>query len=83
MELRYWVCQTCKSGQTDYYEPKVCLGCGEVGGKWKSTDVSNMKDFRLYKCTKCDRVVEERRPPKYSCDICGNNGWKLFYGYDQ
>ena len=81
--MRYWVCQTCKSGQVDIEKPTVCMNCGEVGGAWKSSDVGNMGSFRMYICTNCElRTVEERQPPTYPCDYCGGRSWRVFNGYD-
>lgn len=78
--MRYWVCQSCKQGQVDDEKPTKCLNCGKVGGSWKSSDVTNMGSFKLYKCSDCDYSVEERQPPTYPCPCCGSKHWKIFKG---
>ena len=82
--MRYWVCQSCKNGFVDTDDmPTVCENCGEVGVRWKSSDVSNMGSFKLYLCQECEiGLVEERQPPTYPCDMCGACNWKIFHGYD-
>ena len=67
--MRYWVCQCCKYGHVNETKPTKCPECGEMGGKWKSSDVCNMGSFRMYMCLNCERCVEERQPPTY-----GNRG---------
>lgn len=79
--MRYWVCQSCKYGCVDVTKPTKCNNCGEVGGAWKSSDVTKMGSFKSYMCTNCERVVEERRPPTYPCDVCGQRSWKIFNAY--
>ena len=81
MGLRYWVCQSCKYGHVSDTKPTKCPECGEVGGDWKSSDVTRMGRFRMYKCSNCERTVEERQPPTYPCDICGARSWRVFNGY--
>ena len=79
MGLRYWVCQSCKNGQlVSDTKPTRCPDCGKVGGGWKSSDVTKMCSFRTYECSYCGRTVEERRPPTYPCDVCGNWSWRVF-----
>lgn len=77
--LRYWVCQSCRQGgQVDYEKPLVCPECGKVGGKWKSSDVTNMDRFRTYECAWCGHSVDEYGRPKYPCEVCGREEWKRF-----
>ncbi len=78
--MRYWVCQTCKEGHVNDDTPTQCPNCGKIGGKWKSSDVNKMLSFKMYVCGYCHRTVEERQPPKYPCDFCGEKNWKLFKG---
>lgn len=82
MGLQYWVCQVCKQGQVNDDKPIMCSNCGEIGGEWKSTDVSNMGSFKVYKCKNCENTVEERRPPTYPCSHCDSFSWEIFHGYD-
>ena len=78
MNLRYWVCQSCKEGHVNNTKPTRCPVCGEVGGGWKSSDVAKMGSFRMYECSYCQlRTVEERRLPTYLCDFCGKRGWRV------
>ena len=80
--MRYWVCQSCKTGCVNETKPTVCENCGKVGGEWKSSATANMRSFKMYICEGCDlRVVEERQPPTYPCDMCGKRKWKIFNGY--
>ena len=73
---KYWVCQSCKSGQVDDEKPTKCLNCGKVGGQWKSSQ--DIGSFKLYKCANCENTVEERQPPKYSCSHCGSKRWEIY-----
>ena len=78
--MKYWVCQSCKSGQVDEVQPTKCDHCGKVGGSWKSSNVTNMGSFKLYECPNCHYSVEERNPPRYSCPSCGSHNWKIYNG---